>query len=277
MKYINWEKNSGYNKGYNTNKLIAEKNYKSSSNTIVKAYTQIQESGVLEILKNITNIRKIFSGIGIDVGGGVALISATIAKNFKIDKIYCVEYVEEVVKLCHPIVKKNILEKNFNQVQSIVGDFDNLQLPNNSIDFMISWDSLHHSENPVKTLNECKRVLKDNGFLVIVDKSHNNSVSDDEIINMLDYQYDKEFLKLNNLDTNTIIFRKDEGEHEYRFYEWENFFENAGFKIIQNFLIKTETPSNLSKKNDNDLKEIFVKFNVGGFQQQKAVYVLQPN
>ena len=93
MKYINWEKNSGYNKGYNTNKLIAEKNYKSSSNTIVKAYTQIQESGVLEILKNITNIRKIFSGIGVDVGGGVALISATIAKNFKIDKIYCVEYV----------------------------------------------------------------------------------------------------------------------------------------------------------------------------------------
>lgn len=277
MKYINWEKNSGYNKGYNTNKLIAEKNYKSSSNTIVKAYTQIQESGVLEILKNITNIRKIFSGIGVDVGGGVALISATIAKNFKIDKIYCVEYVEEVVKLCHPIVKKNILEKNFNQVQSIVGDFDNLQLPNNSIDFMISWDSLHHSENPVKTLNECKRVLKDNGFLVIVDKSHNNSVSDDEIINMLDYQYDKEFLKLNNLDTNTILFRKDEGEHEYRFYEWENFFENAGFKIIQNFLIKTETPSNLSKKNDNNLKEIFVKFNVGGFQQQKAVYVLQPN
>ena len=277
MKYINWEKNSGYNKGYNTNKLIAEKNYKSSSNTIVKAYTQIQESGVLEILKNITNIRKIFSGIGVDVGGGVALISATIAKNFKIDKIYCVEYVEEVVKLCHPIVKKNILEKNFNQVQSIVGDFDNLQLPNNSIDFMISWDSLHHSENPVKTLNECKRVLKDNGFLVIVDKSHNNSVSDDEIINMLDYQYDKEFLKLNNLDTNTILFRKDEGEHEYRFYEWENFFENAGFKIIQNFLIKTETPSNLSKKNDNELKESFVKFNVGGFQQQKAVYVLQPN
>jgi len=277
MKYINWEKNSGYNKGYNTNKLIAEKNYKSSSNTIVKAYTQIQESGVLEILKNITNIRKIFSGIGVDVGGGVALISATIAKNLKIDKIYCVEYVEEVVKLCHPIVKKNILEKNFNQVQSIVGDFDNLQLPNNSIDFMISWDSLHHSENPVKTLNECKRVLKDNGFLVIVDKSHNNSVSDDEIINMLDYQYDKEFLKLNNLDTNTILFRKDEGEHEYRFYEWENFFENAGFKIIQNFLIKTETPSNLSKKNDNELKEIFVKFNVGGFQQQKAVYVLQPN
>ena len=277
MKYINWEKNSGYNKGYNTNKLIAEKNYKSSSNTIVKAYTQIQESGVLEILKNITNIRKIFSGIGFDDGGGVALISATIAKNFKIDKIYCVEYVEEVVKLCHPIVKKNILEKNFNQVQSIVGDFDNLQLPNNSIDFMISWDSLHHSENPVKTLNECKRVLKDNGFLVIIDKSHNNSVSDDEIINMLDYQYDKEFLKLNNLDTNTILFRKDEGEHEYRFYEWENFFENAGFKIIQNFLIKTETPSNLSKKNDNELKEIFVKFNVGGFQQQKAVYVLQPN
>ena len=139
MKYIKWEKNSDYNKGYNTNKLIAEKNYKSSSNTIVEAYTQIQEDGVLEILKNITNIRKIFSGIGVDVGGGVALISATIAKNFKIDKIYCVEYVEEVVKLCHPVVKKDILEKNFNQVQSIVGDFDNLQLPNNSIDFMSLW------------------------------------------------------------------------------------------------------------------------------------------
>ena len=119
--------------------------------------------------------------------------------------------------------------------------------------------------------------LPQSPFIKLIQVGHGADVADDEIINMLDYQYDKEFLKLNNLDTNTILFRKDEGEHEYRFYEWENFFENAGFKIIQNFLIKTETPSNLSKKNDNDLKEIFVKFNVGGFQQQKAVYVLQPN
>ena len=150
---------------------------------------------------------------------------------------------------------------------------------NESVDLIYCCHMIEHLdyEETNNFFMECKRVLKDNGFLVIVDKSHNNSVSDDEIINMLDYQYDKEFLKLNNLDTNTILFRKDEGEHEYRFYEWENFFENAGFKIIQNFLIKTETPSNLSKKNDNELKEIFVKFNVGGFQQQKAVYVLQPN
>ena len=46
---------------------------------------------------------------------------------------------------------------------------------------------------------------------------------------------------------------------------------------MENFLIKTETENNKNTKNDNNLKEIFVKFNVGGFQQQKIIYVLKPN
>ena len=101
--------------------------------------------------------------------------------------------------------------------------------------------------------------------------------TDTEIEIMLNVQYDESFLEKSYRSKDTVLFRKDEGEHEYRFFEWENFFINSGFKIIENFLIKTEIQNNTYKKNDNNLKEIFVKFNVGGFQQQKVIYVLKPN
>ena len=94
-----------------------------------------------------------------------------------------------------------------------------------------------------------------------------------EIERMLNFQYDKKFLKNNFLDENLILKRSDEGEHEYRFFEWEKFFKENNFEIIQNYIIKTNMENSL--KNDNNLNEILVDFNVGGFQQQKVIYVLR--
>ena len=69
-------------------------------------------------------------------------------------------------------------------------------------------------------------------------------IPDNEIERMLNIQYDESFLERSFRAKDTVLLRKDDGEHEYRFFEWENFFKISGFNIVENFLIKTETENN---------------------------------
>ena len=61
------------------------------------------------------------------------------------------------------------------KVVPVVGNFDNLQLQDKSIDFIIEFDSLHHSFNIEKTIRESGRVLKSGAQLVAIDRSHWNT------------------------------------------------------------------------------------------------------
>jgi len=264
------------NQEYLGNKILAEKTSEKGYDAIISEYVYIDSSEVEKTIKLIPNIYDKIQGIGVDLGGGVGCISSTIAKNPNVEKIFCVELVEEVVKLCQPIVKKQILKDQYEKVVSVVGDYNFLELPDNSVDFAISWDAMHHSQDPIITLQECKRVLNKNGIFIIIDRVHNNSTSDDEIERILNITYDEEFLKKNYRRLDEKITRKENGEHEYRFYEWKEFFQKAGFELISNVIIKTKTEENLKLKNDDNVKEIFTEYELGAFGNRKIVYVLSP-
>ena len=135
---------------------------------------------------------------------------------------------------------------------------------------------MHHSAYLSKTLTECKRVLKDDSIFVIVDRSHNNSTPDSEIERMLNIVYDEEFLIKNYRTKDTILTRRENGEHEYRFFEWKNYFKQAGFEILSNTIIKTSTDENKKLKNDDNIPEIFVDYELGAFGNRKVIFVLKP-
>ena len=278
MTYKTWSREKSLISGqeYVGNQLIAQNASSKGYDAIINEYVYIDTQHVSEIFKKISKSWNMMKGIGIDLGGGVGCISSTIAKKEDVKKIFCVELVEDVVKLCQPVVKKNILGKNSNKVISVVGSFDNLELEDNSIDFAVSWDSMHHSSNLIKTLTECKRVLKDDSVFVIVDRAHNNSTSDSEIERMLNVVYDEEFLIKNYRSKDTILTRRENGEHEYRFFEWNNYFKQTGFEILSNTIIKTSTDENKKLKNDNNIPEIFVDYDLGAFGNRKVVFVLKP-
>ncbi len=277
MEYLTWKRNPILISGqeYIGNQLIAQDASSKGFRTIIDEYVYIDSEYVEKTFNIIPKSIELIHGIGVDLGGGVGCISSTLAKRDSVDKIYCIEVVEDVVKLCQPIVKKEILKEKDDKVISVVGDFDNLQLEDNSIDFAVSWDSMHHSVNPVKTFKECKRVLKKNGILIIVDRAHNNSTPDSEIERMLNIKYDKEFLIKNHRPKNMILTRKENGEHEHRFSEWKQFFQEAGFNLLESVIIKTTSDENVRIKNDDDIKEIFVDYNLGAFGNRKVVFVLK--
>ena len=271
-----YDKQFRTNQEYLGNKILAEKTSEKGYDAIISEYVYIDSPEVEKTIKLIPNIYDKIKGIGIDLGGGVGCISSTLAKNSSVEKIFCVELVEEVVKLCQPIVKKQILKDQHEKVISVVGDYNFLELPSNSVDFAISWDAMHHSQDPVITFRECKRVLKKNGVFIIIDRSHNNSTSDEEIERILNITYDEEFLKKNYRRLDEKLTRKENGEHEYRFYEWKEFFQKAGFELISNVIIKTKTEENLKLKNDDSIKEIFTEYELGAFGNRKIAYVLSP-
>ena len=279
MDYQIWKRNPNLISGqeYITNQLVAKEASSKGFSAIIDEYVYINSENVEKTFNIIPKSSELIHGTGIDLGGGIGCISSTLARRNAVDKIYCVELVEDAVKLCHTIVKQEILKEEKHKVISVIGDYDNLELEDNSIDFAVSWDSMHHSIDPIKTFKECKRVLKKNGVFIIVDRAHNNSTSDSEIERMLNITYDQEFLAKNYRPKDTILTRRQNGEHEYRFFEWKKFFKESGFDLIDSVVIKTESDENRKLRNDNNIKEIFVNYNLGAFGNRKVAFVLRSN
>ena len=277
MEIQYWEKSSNENdEEYIGNKKLAMEISSKGYKSIINEYTYIDSPEIEKTFQLIPNVFDSINGVGVDLGGGVGCISSTLALKNSVKQIFCVELVKEVVELCQPIVKAQILGEKIFKVISVVGNFDNLRLDSKSIDFIVAWDSMHHSDNPIKTLKECKRILKKNHKMIIIDRAHNNSTPDFEIERMLNITYDAEFLKKNYRPLDQKLTRRQNGEHEYRFFEWERFFDKAGFEILTGAVIKTKNEENLNLKNDNNYKEIFVDYDLGAFGNRKVVYVISP-
>ncbi len=258
---------------YQLNNRIAKINSKKSFSDICEKYTHITLKNMEKVLKIERKISESIKGVGVDLGGGIGLMSSIIAKRRQLKKIYCVDIVKNAVIHCQPIIKKKVLGNKSYKVSSVIGSFDQLNLKSGSVDFCIAWDAMHHSLNIIKTLKEANRVLKKGGKLIIIDRGHNDETPDNEIKRMRNVVYSKAFLKENYLPLNKKLTRKMNGEHEYRFYEWENFFRRSRFKILKKLIVKESGLKNIPNK--QKIPEKKVKFKIGGFERKKIIFLLQ--
>jgi len=160
--FVKWEfdKKIFKTEDYKLNNNIAEKISKKSFKKIVQQYTHITPENIQSFFKMNRIIWSSFKGIGVDLGGGVGLVSSIIAKKKEVNKIYCVEITKNAVVKCQPIIKRKILNNSNEKVISVLGSFDNIELDESSVDFCVAWDAMHHSKNLNKTLKEARRVLK---------------------------------------------------------------------------------------------------------------------
>lgn len=187
-------------------------------------------------------------GIGVELGAGCGLLASVIAKRKTVERVFAVEICEQMASLVIPKVASSVLGKDANKVISVLGSFDDLRLAENSVDFAVEIDSLHHSDNLNTTLSECARVLKPGGWLLCFDRCHPNSVTDDEVERLLSQVYSREFLLANNYPPDITLTRRENGEHEYRLFEWQAAFEAAGFQFIKMRKFYEQVPSRLALK-----------------------------
>jgi len=177
----------------------------------------------------LNKIGRSVTGSAIDIGSGTG-VGASIMSNYEeMRKIYAVEFSEKFVNQIMPIVFEKY-SSNIEKIQRVVGDFNNLEVDDNSIDLVLDIDSLHHAEDIEITLMECNRVLKSGGVLIAIDRAWPDSYTESQLENMLDKELDDKLKHKYNIPENQSYTRRDFGEHEYTLKHWENAFSNQGFE-----------------------------------------------
>lgn len=169
-----------------------------------------------------------YSGIAADLGSGVGTGATIISKIDEISKIYAVEYAEQFVTKIMPKVFYEF-SAYAEKIIRTIGDFNNIQLDDNSLSLIVEIDSFHHSEDLNKTLRECYRVLKPGGAIVSIDRAWPDNYSRDELEKKLDIEYSESRKALYGISLTEVYRRRDNGEHEYTIKDWLSFFGQNKF------------------------------------------------
>jgi SAM-dependent methyltransferase len=172
-----------------------------------------------------------FRGIGVELGAGCGVMSAVFAKQKTVNAILAVEVVESMTNDIMPKVAQEYLGTEAHKVVPVVGTFDKLHLPNESVDFIIEMDSLHHSHNLIQSFAESARILKKGGHMVLLDRCHPDSLTDDAVNALLDVVYTEDWIEHNFYPKGSILTRRENGEHEYRKREWLEAIKQAGLSV----------------------------------------------
>lgn len=158
-------------------------------------------------------------GVGLEIGSGPGILSNSILRIFnKIDKIYLLDKVPNLFELKRKIAIEN---GTSNKLESIVGCFNDLKFENSSLDFVLDFDSIHHSDDFDKTFSEIARVLKPGGILLCFDRAQPNYISKKQIENLLEIEYSDKYKIENNIKIGTQFTRRMNGEHEPKLKLWK--------------------------------------------------------
>lgn len=190
-------------------------------------------------------LEKSFSGIGVEVGAGTAVFSAILANKKLVSRMYAVEICDEVANLLMPKVVSQILKKDSNKVVGCIGNFDKMELKDESVDFIFDFFSFHHSDNLDLTFSECYRVLKKGGFVLCLDKARPNHLTDKDLKGMLDKEYNNEFKRHFGIPIKKKLTRRMNGEREYGLRDWQKAFQKSGFSRVKHFRLTRCSSNNL--------------------------------
>lgn len=68
-----------------------------------------------------------------------------------------------------------------NKFKIVIGNDDSTKLPTNTFNKVILRDALHHFKNPLKMLEEIKRIIKPNGKLLLFESIINPNIADQNL------------------------------------------------------------------------------------------------
>ena len=149
------------------------------------------------------------------------MLSISLIKIFKdtINNIILLDKVPNISNLQKKLVTHLKIE---NKIKSVIGDFNSLKLKDQSLDFVLDFDSVHHSTNFDLTFKEVSRVLKPGGIFLCFDRGQPNYISKRHLDFLLDIEYNNQYKVENSIDINKKFTRRMNGETEPYLKDWIN-------------------------------------------------------
>jgi ubiquinone/menaquinone biosynthesis C-methylase UbiE len=232
-RVLNWLEESTFanNSEIISRNLFARRHQEESADTILLRYVYLTLGEMTSFLQQVCNdFGVVLQGKGAELGAGCGAVSNALLKLFPaITSIHAIEIVPEVVRL----LQQKVTQAAGNQARLIpvFGSFDEIKLPDASLDFAVEFDAFHHSNNLDVTLKETARVLKPGATLLIIDRVHYDSLSQVQREYLLAIEYPESFKKTHGLPVEARLTRRDNGEHEIRRSEWRQALNASGFEI----------------------------------------------
>jgi ubiquinone/menaquinone biosynthesis C-methylase UbiE len=109
-------------------------------------------------------------GVGLDLAAGVCWSTALLSRMETVEKIYAVEISKHRLLKIAPLVL-DFFKAESDKIIRVIGDFYNIKLEDNSIDFCFMSQAFHHANNPGQLLKEVFRILKPGGFILLIGES----------------------------------------------------------------------------------------------------------
>lgn len=187
----------------------------------------------IEVLKASGLLPKL-SGIGVEIGSGIGLLSAailTLDVDREIKGIIALEASLPFVETGINITRNDILQTDKIRLLPCYGSFDSMDIENESIDFILQIEALHHADSLQPPITESFRILKKTGQFVSIDRSWPDNTNSDSLIQLLDHEYPEKWLLEKGFPSDAPFTRRDNGEHEYLDCQWKSAFEAAGFSL----------------------------------------------
>jgi demethylmenaquinone methyltransferase/2-methoxy-6-polyprenyl-1,4-benzoquinol methylase len=194
------------------------------------------EYNFMGLTEHLTFIAEVFNtlqieltGTGMEVAAGVGTFACSLARLYPaVERVYALDILPDVVRLLQPrIIEATNMQ---GKVIPMLGDFNDIKLPDNSLDFVVGFSSFHHSDDLPRTLKEVARVLKPGGRLIFFDRAAPDSMPQAQEEWLLNKEYTRDFKIQHGLDPEKPYTRGQNGEHEPRFRDFREGYAGAGLQ-----------------------------------------------
>lgn len=110
-----------------------------------------------------TNLKKDVTGAGhvLEIATGTGLIAFEIS-NY-VARITAIDFAPEMIR----VANEKCLQQNNQNIDFLIGNATNLEFPDHHFDLIIASNVMHIFPEPRLALQEMKRVLKDNGKIIL--------------------------------------------------------------------------------------------------------------
>ena len=121
---------------------------------------------VLQYLLNDDELRARVRGIAADIGAGSCWLAGQVSRVSQVDRVYAQDLSEGFL---NRVGVRVFLDQggDLSKLTFVTSDFNDLPLPDGSLDTAFLFAALHHSLSPIPTLREVLRCLKPGGTLFI--------------------------------------------------------------------------------------------------------------
>ncbi|WP_426668527.1 class I SAM-dependent methyltransferase [Mucilaginibacter sp. McL0603] len=173
----------------------------------------------------------------LDIGCGGGWLTGYLSANKKISKLMAIDSSINYLETFLPVVVDQ-MGGDISKIRSVQGFFSPVLLESNSVDTIVISSALHHAEGISGVLQEYKRVLKPNGFLLILNETpaahlkYLFSISRAFIGIFCSSLFKNYREHVKKISAGGFLYDPYLGDVDYPEWYWKKTIENAGFTLV---------------------------------------------